>query len=491
MVLADTETFFAAKAASQADMKTTSSLPHEQNEVKGQSADDEPTTPRDLSHDTDKVAPQYETSECKEFEDLTPDMGNLALASPGSQTFVPPQSELHSETNATGHGDHVSCVTESATSVETNAPTPSTILRLSDTAQSLLLVLRRGCRQFLSGGTTREVLDPAAMISFPMSFLTTILGANDRQIGFHFPISSPMTSAKGYYLASRDLEAFLPAQPGADGLRLLPIINDDADIVTDAQESDQHSAYCRSHLFISIGPQEGEDEEHFIYYGDYNQPRFSDTLSYAEQLHFPADLKRYWAQQLTSPTRPSWVTRVLRDHFFPKPSYEEPMPVVRTDGTRANDAEMDVAWHAYKSELSDWQRDSQRDVEALREEDILESFEQPDAGFPPGMRMYWEYLQCVGFDRNFYYAMASAFQQRDGQPSEDVAQDIGPSLDGAEDLGLEEKRSSCEEDAWSFVEDQPPSEEVQPSFEEDQPSSESARPSFEEERPSIDEAEQW
>ena len=35
----------------------------------------------------------------------------------------------------------------------------------------------------------------------------------------------------------------------------------------------------------------------------------------------------------------------------------------------------------------------------------LTQFEQPDAGEEPGLRMWWEYLQCVDWDKSFYDAL--------------------------------------------------------------------------------------
>lgn len=31
---------------------------------------------------------------------------------------------------------------------------------------------------------------------------------------------------------------------------------------------------------------------------------------------------------------------------------------------------------------------------------------QADAADPPGLRLWWEYLQCVGFDQAFYKTIA-------------------------------------------------------------------------------------
>lgn len=41
---------------------------------------------------------------------------------------------------------------------------------------------------------------------------------------------------------------------------------------------------------------------------------------------------------------------------------------------------------------------------------------QADAAAEPGLRFWWEYLECVGFERNFYYALASCAKHGDASP---------------------------------------------------------------------------
>jgi hypothetical protein len=59
----------------------------------------------------------------------------------------------------------------------------------------------------------------------------------------------------------------------------------------------------------------------------------------------------------------------------------------------------------YIRKLQSWEKDARMKVGLLKKENILEAFENEDAADPPGLRLYWEYLECVGWDKVFYNKM--------------------------------------------------------------------------------------
>ncbi|MGI4794094.1 MAG: hypothetical protein ACRYG8_08435 [Janthinobacterium lividum] len=149
---------------------------------------------------------------------------------------------------------------------------------------------------------------------------------------------------------------------------------------------------------------------------------------------------RYWAEQLASPSRPAWVTAALKQHFWPRPSYEGPLPSdndgdgeghgAGTHGapdmpttTTSNNAKappaaaaspnptaaptrakqrIERATRSLVSDLVEWDKQAQFRVGLIKASDVLAAFEQPDAAEEPGLRLWWEYLQCVGWDEKFY-----------------------------------------------------------------------------------------
>ena len=44
---------------------------------------------------------------------------------------------------------------------------------------------------------------------------------------------------------------------------------------------------------------------------------------------------------------------------------------------------------------------------------------QADGAIMPGLRFWWEYLECSGFERNFYYMLATEQKQAGAQSGEE------------------------------------------------------------------------
>lgn len=105
------------------------------------------------------------------------------------------------------------------------------------------------------------------------------------------------------------------------------------------------------------------------------------------------------------------------EHFWPAPTYTGPLPsgdatttatpVVAKNGSK-HDEEYGLekkvlrALKNHALDLVDWHREARLKVSFLNEEAIRQSFENEDSAGEPGLRLWWEYLTCVGFDARLY-----------------------------------------------------------------------------------------
>ncbi|KAJ9630990.1 hypothetical protein H2203_001518 [Taxawa tesnikishii (nom. ined.)] len=168
----------------------------------------------------------------------------------------------------------------------------------------------------------------------------------------------------------------------------------------------------------------------YTYYGNYSQTRFSDRLDHDRMVDgVPDAVKMYWAEQLASAGRPGWVTDALMSHFWPKPEFAGPLPSARAASSSSSSSSSSSAAAAgsgeggiasasrengsgkrvferalddYVLDLRDWEREARMKVSLLRPEAVLAAFGKSDADEEPGLRLWWEYLECVGYDRAFY-----------------------------------------------------------------------------------------
>jgi hypothetical protein len=246
--------------------------------------------------------------------------------------------------------------------------------------------------------------------TFSWEELVTHLGGNQYSPGLYFSCNeSPSRILQGrtYWLLEGNYEPFAPTSPGQHGAKLTAFFNDTLTAQGDAPELKD---YNNVPVFICLKPGEG-----YTYVGQYSQPRFSDKLSYSELLqHVPSRVLEYWAKQLADPHRPSWITDQLMAHFWPIPSYTGPFPTdsaiasPATGVTEPNNPErvlekrVALATERYALELKAWKKDAKLKVTLLTEEALMGSWHNSDTDEEKGLRLWWEYLQCVGFDDDFY-----------------------------------------------------------------------------------------
>lgn len=137
--------------------------------------------------------------------------------------------------------------------------------------------------------------------------------------------------------------------------------------------------------------------------GQYSQTRWSDKLSANDMSQLvPSTTVAHWTQVLASDGklfRPDWMTQKLQELLVPPPTF---VPTLGAS-SHALLEEARVFAHDYYA----WRKESTQKVANLSTSEVQQLFFAPDAGETPPLRLWWEYLQCVGFDRSFYHALAS------------------------------------------------------------------------------------
>ena len=216
-----------------------------------------------------------------------------------------------------------------------------------------------------------------------------------------------------YYIVDTQLQPFVPSSPGQHGALLAGFLHD---------FDDSGDRYKDVPIFVSLpssDPQTSHstptESKQYIYVGSYTQSRWSDRLSAAEyHNHVPASLARFWATLLSNPDRPECLTEQLPSALGgPKPTYDGVLPPsIDKAGLWKRMVEDDI--RDYLEDLKAWSEDADEALKNLTIKDALELFDSSDCDETPGIRFWWEYLECTGFERNFYYALASAAKANNG-----------------------------------------------------------------------------
>ncbi|KAJ4363050.1 hypothetical protein N0V83_010168 [Neocucurbitaria cava] len=206
-----------------------------------------------------------------------------------------------------------------------------------------------------------------------------------------------------YYLLGPHTEPFLPKKPGEHGAKLTAFFNVALEEQFGDLLKDGSNSYEDVPMFIMVN-------NRYVYFGNYSQTRWSDKLDYDTMMaHVPEHVKKFWASELTTACREEWVTDALKKHFFEKPEYEGRLYTALGDEATVNSAK-EVELHEkmtkdvkkYIEELREWEREANMRVSMIKEDFILQAFERADADDPPALRLWWEYLQCVDWKKDFY-----------------------------------------------------------------------------------------
>lgn len=249
---------------------------------------------------------------------------------------------------------------------------------------------------------------PAHEKTFTWDFLQSTLQGNMWSPGFFYVSGQPsMLPAKAYWILEVDNEPFLPASPGKHGAKLTAFFN--GTLVGEGMGPTEEN-YMNTPIFVR---ERGARD--YRYYGQYSQLRYSDKVSYDTLMeHVPEKVRAALAEELTESGRPRWVTDALRKAILPRPEYEGQIPTDSAcntpETTEAASSSTCVALeHGVRTDLEEYavqlkehEKDSRRKVKMLTKENIMEAFEKEDAAEPPGLRLWWEYLQCIDYDAGFY-----------------------------------------------------------------------------------------
>jgi hypothetical protein len=253
-------------------------------------------------------------------------------------------------------------------------------------------------------------ISPQNNTTFTWEELHAHLGGAQYSPGLYFSRNSSSTrvlQGRTYWLLEAQYEPYAPNTPGQHGAKLTAFFNDS---LTPDGAALEEEDYADVPVFVCLREGEG-----YTYLGQYSQKRYSDKLSHSELFqHVPSTVLEYWAAQLASPHRPAWITDALIAHFWPQPTYCGPIPsdsAVTTPGTgvtepqdmeRVLEKRVLRALERYAVELKEWKKESQVKATFLSEEALMEMWQKSDTDEEKGLRLWWEYLECIGFDDSFY-----------------------------------------------------------------------------------------
>ncbi|KAK6420427.1 hypothetical protein LTR81_006424 [Elasticomyces elasticus] len=258
-------------------------------------------------------------------------------------------------------------------------------------------------------------------ITFTWEFLSKEFGGEQWSPGFYFIAVAPKIPSQTYWVLDREWEPFLPIAAGQHGAKLSPVFNDQQ---FEPGQGPDVVNFNDVPLFVR---EDGSEE--YTYYGQYSQPRYSDKLDYERVMEtVPKKVRQRWADCLADSGRPEWVTKALMECFWPRPRFEGPLPTDSAIATPGEAVEVDSkasgaalekhvlqALTAHAEELKAWEKASKIKVSLLTPDAIMDAFTKADADLEPGMRLWWEYLQCVGYNQDFYDFLVQAQGIEQGQ----------------------------------------------------------------------------
>jgi hypothetical protein len=270
-------------------------------------------------------------------------------------------------------------------------------------------------------------------VTFTWEQLHRDLGGAQYSPGLYLASSGNVLKGNTFWLLEAQFESFAPKAPGQHGAKLTPFFNDSP---TEHGLVPGEEDYSNVPVFVC--PEQGGE---YTYLGTYSQTRYSDKLSHSELYqHVPEGVLKYWASMLATPERPAWVNEQLIAHFWPAPTYSGPIPTnvaVATPATGVSgsrDPEKPIekrvirALEQFAIELRDWKKESQLKVQLLTEDVLMEMWKKSDLDEEKGLRPWLEYLECVGFDNEFYEKLVAAKQ---GKGKVAVASKGEPSMAGS------------------------------------------------------------
>ncbi|OSS47626.1 hypothetical protein B5807_07260 [Epicoccum nigrum] len=253
------------------------------------------------------------------------------------------------------------------------------------------------------------------MVTFTYDFLQNMFGGIAWSPGLKYIKSSGtcLLANRTYYMMDPTHEPYLPKAPGEHGAKLTAFFNKPPEDEFGNLPEGTNS-YTDVPMFIRVS------KGHYAYFGNYSQSRWSDKLDSETMRRVQQSVKEHIAKDLAATPREPWVTQEIKKHFFPKPVYGGALPVVTSDDATNNTVDEETLnkkvssdMQDYIDELTEWEGEANMKTAMIKADFILNAFDAADADCPPGLRLWWEYLECVDFKLDFYN-MLVGLQARSG-----------------------------------------------------------------------------
>lgn len=277
-------------------------------------------------------------------------------------------------------------------------------------------------------------IPPGDLETFTWAELRDQLGGDEYSPGLYFnPYPVPPLPGRCYWVLNEHNEPYAPAKPGHHGAKLTAFFNMEPNNAGKQPASGSGKSDDQNvPVFIALGDQSDSDNPVYTYIGQYSQTRYSDTLSHSEMFdRVPPHVIDHWTARLSSPERPDWVAQRLAEHFWPPPSYAGPLPsdsASTTPETRVSDkrnpmhgVERSVAraLHTYSDELGNWKKEVRLKANFCNANVIAGMWDKADWAVEKGLRLCWEYLECVGWDGEFYDKLCEAKEEEEELSSDE------------------------------------------------------------------------
>ncbi|KAF2714288.1 hypothetical protein K504DRAFT_473380 [Pleomassaria siparia CBS 279.74] len=269
--------------------------------------------------------------------------------------------------------------------------------------------------------TAVDMIPPIAnMVAFSADFLRNTFGGCIWSPGLNYIESKDNSPCilpnRTYYTLDCRYEPYLPKQAGEHGAKLTPFFNENPEDAFDDENSG--TSFESVPMFVMTPGTLARNR--YVYFGNYSQTRWSDKLDRERMVeHVPNAVKQYWAEELSAVGRPEWITEEMKKHFWPKPVYEGRLFGSQADASidakeeAATEKKVERDVKAYVKELKAWEKHSDLKVKLIKKDFVLDAFDAADADEPRGLRLWWEYLQCVDWSRDLYETLV-ALQSRSG-----------------------------------------------------------------------------
>ncbi|KAE8444008.1 hypothetical protein EG329_001137 [Mollisiaceae sp. DMI_Dod_QoI] len=143
--------------------------------------------------------------------------------------------------------------------------------------------------------------------------------------------------------------------------------------------------------------------EGYRYFGHYREPRDSDLVSGSEMIQVPPHVKQYWADQLGRKNSDRTKSRKILDALIGQWP-QTALGWFRKGNNTIIEYQPGLVQkygEAVMRPITD------EEAEEIEESSILEYFERADFDKKGTISLWYEYLECVAYDKDFYHKLVS------------------------------------------------------------------------------------